>query len=352
MSGRGIPLITAPEYLRMRGCGVDISNSSVKALTIHNGNVKTASASISEDVFERGDVVNQKEMVRAIKEATKGMNTPLVHVALPEQKTFIVETVVDATKDIEAQIQERLPELVPLPPTDTIFSYSLLKGTPTGETRVSVVAFARRVVNEYVSLFEQAGLTVLSVELETQAIMRSIMDPEDIGAVLIVDIGKTSTKVAIAAGGALVYTATLELGGGPLTTTIMEKMQVDQEQADRVKNDEGFSPQLPTDVVDAMKTTMLAIKDELDMRIRYWEGRVDRGELYAPPIREIILCGGNANLRGLPDFLGALLKIPVSRATVWRNVMDTRYQLPPIHRTRSYELGTVIGLALHPPFTS
>lgn len=350
MFGKGIPFITAPEYLRMRGCGVDISNSSVKALTIRNGAIQTASAPITESVFERGDVVDQKEMIRAIKEATKPMKTSFVHVALPEQKTFIVETVVDASKDIGAQIQERLPELVPLPPADTIFSYTILRGTPKGETRVSVVAFARRVVEEYVSLFEKAGLTVLSVELETQAIMRSIMDPEDTGAVLIVDIGKTSTKVAIVAGGALVYTSTLELGGGPLTNTIMEKMQVTPEQADRVKNDEGFSPQLPTDVVDAMKTTMLAIKDELDMRIRYWEGRIERSETYAPPIREIILCGGNANLRGLPDFLGALLKMPVSRARVWRNVMDTRCVLPPVHRTRSYELGTVIGLALHPPF--
>jgi Tfp pilus assembly PilM family ATPase len=71
---------------------------------------------------------------------------------------------------------------------------------------------------------------------------------------------------------------------------------------------------------------------------------VDRDER---KIEKVILCGGSANLMGLPEYLSESLSIPTERARVWQNAFSLESFVPPI--TQRYSLGyaTAIGLALH-----
>lgn len=63
-------------------------------------------------------------------------------------------------------------------------------------------------------------------------------------------------------------------------------------------------------------------------------------------IKEIILCGGDANLIGLTEYLNSTLKIPVKTANVWLNVFSFEKYIPEIEFNESLKFATAIGLAL------
>ena len=60
-----------------------------------------------------------------------------------------------------------------------------------------------------------------------------------------------------------------------------------------------------------------------------------------------MLCGGGANLRGLPEFSTQALKVQVEVGNPWRNILssDTK-ELPTISFQESLGYSTVLGLAL------
>ena len=63
-------------------------------------------------------------------------------------------------------------------------------------------------------------------------------------------------------------------------------------------------------------------------------------------IEKIILCGGDANLLGLTDYLSASLKIPVERADIWTNIDYRDGFIPEIEFNDSLRYATAVGLAL------
>ena len=86
------------------------------------------------------------------------------------------------------------------------------------------------------------------------------------------------------------------------------------------------------------------IVDELSIRMHYWNTRdIDRE---AREIKKLIVCGGSANLLGLPEYLAEKLEVPTERALVWSNAFPLDTHIPPITRRYSYGYATAIGLAL------
>jgi hypothetical protein len=64
------------------------------------------------------------------------------------------------------------------------------------------------------------------------------------------------------------------------------------------------------------------------------------------PIERAIICGGNANLRGFPEYLEGFLNVPVSIANVWENAFSFDSYVPPMHFAESLEYATAVGLSL------
>jgi hypothetical protein len=61
-----------------------------------------------------------------------------------------------------------------------------------------------------------------------------------------------------------------------------------------------------------------------------------------------LLVGGNASVRGLPEYLEGALRIPVATGDVFTNLAPRDYWLPPMDYLASLAYGTAIGLALRP----
>ena len=347
-----------PRYLLLPNAGVDISDTSLKYvhferdhrsgknLTLrHWGDVD-----IPDDTLDRGNVENVARLAEALKEVKKQTGLQYVRLSLPEERAYLFETEIKKgtpMKEIRGQLEFKLEENVPLSPRDAYFDYHVSEH-PTNKKSlsVSVTVYSKETINGYYDACRQAKVTPLSFEVEAQAIARATIPHNDKNTQLIVDFGKTRTGVGIVHKGILMYTSTIDIGGKELSTALRRQLG-DKEESEltEIKNTQGLvRGAADAEVYEALVTTMSAIKDEISLRIQYWDNkRQDDKDRF---IQNVILCGGSANLKGLPGYLTETLGIETKRADVWQNAFSLSKTIPPIGRRYSYGYATAIGLAL------
>jgi type IV pilus assembly protein PilM len=271
-------------------------------------------------------------------------------VSLPEERAYLFETTVERTasmSEIRNLLEFRLEENVPLSPRDAFFDYDVIEDEgPGGSLRVSVTAYAKDTVMSYYDACKNAGLVPLSFEIEAQAIARATIQKGNRGTHMIVDFGKTRTGVGIVHKGVLMYTSTIDVGGGELSRALRERLgDVPESELTTLKNTQGLiEGKGDTAIHDILKKSMSLIVEEIGTRITYWNTKDVHHE--ARQIESIILCGGSVNMKGLPSYFTQTLGVESRRANVWENAFSLDTHVPAIERRYSFGYATAIGLAL------
>ena len=336
----------------MPTAGVDISASGIKIATFSEHLAGLELAQFAEErlaagVIQKGEISDRPAIDAALEHLAHKYHIRFAHITLPEARGYLFEAEVPGSTPEEwrTAVEQRLAEYVPLPPRDVVFDVVPLheKGN---SAHVVGVGYARRVAESSITAFEDAGITVRSVEGEMFALTRALLPQGDQETVLIIDIGKTTTKLLVATNRLPRFATTLDVGGHALTLAVQKHFGVTEEEAKRVKAEQGLVvSQENEEYRAAVLSTVSVIRDEIVRRLDYWQGR--SGSVSAhEPVTRAILVGGNATLRGLPEYLEASLKVPVSLGDVFRNLARPDDWLPPIDYTESLAYGTAIGLAL------
>lgn len=354
-------VIPPPRYITMPSIGVDISDTSLKYIQFkrdsHSGmNLQLqrwGDIDIKDGVLKRGSVLDVDKLAEPLREMRELTKAEHVRVSLPEEKAYLFETEIKRGtpyKEIRGLLEFRLEENVPLSPRDAFFDYDVIEDDLRGGVyRVLVTAYAKDTVMGYYEACRKARITPVSFEVEAQAIARASLPKGDVGTHMIVDFGKTRSGIGIVHRGSLMYTSTIDIGGNELSSALRQQLgDMPEKEFTAIKNQQGLVQGVDdTLVYEALVTTLSAIKDEISVRIQYWNthdvDHVDRDERQ---IERLILCGGSVNLKGLPGYLTETLGIEARRAEVWQNAFSIKDVVPPIDRRHSYGYATAIGLAL------
>lgn len=342
-----------PQYISLEAIGVDVSDTSLKYVQFKKDGAalrlgQWGDLKIPDGVVEQGVVKDVPALGKVIAEVKKLTNAEFVRLSLPEERAYLFETTVKrslGSEEIYSAIEFGLEQNIPVSPRDAEFDYTPVPGTHGGDTHVVVTAYTKETVLAYYDACKIAGVTPLSFEVEAQALARAVVPQSDTGVSLIVDFGKTRTGLGIVENDILMFTSTVDLGGSHLDQALMKAYpNATQEELISMKNEHGIlrSPDLPL-VYDALLEPITSLKSELLARLSYWNSRPESAE---HGITRVILCGGIANLAGLPDFLSEALGIPTVQADVWQNAFSIDQEVPPITRRYSYGYATAVGLAL------
>ena len=343
-----------PHFLTMPAYGLNMSDHSIKILELvgdHKTKVgKFGDEPIPDGAVKSGKINNRevlKDVLKSIKEKYKAS---FVNVSIPEEKAYVFKLKIPKTDDdkaIESSIEFKLEDNVPLSLNEVIFDYDVISIGHGGHIDVSVYVLPQKVVANYVGLFEEAGLTVLSFEIEASSIARAIIVEENTDTYMIVDYGIIRTGFSVVSGGISRYTSTVEIGGEPITEIIMKEKNLSHKEAEDIKNHKGLlkdseNPELYMSFANVVS----ALRDEINNRYIYWHTHKDKEGKVGDKIKKIILVGGNANLLGLDEYLSSSLKVKVEKANVWANVPFPENYVPPINFYNSLSYASAIGLAL------
>lgn len=341
-----------PPILSMPGAGIDIGNSSVKAVSFrtHTGPCFLNSyiqAELAEGVVINGDIEKPDALVEVLRSFRLRERIHVAHVSLPERKAYLYQVLIPKSEkgDLRSAVEFSLESHVPIAPTEAVFDFEVVREVEAG-TIVSVTVFARRVVSLYEEVFERAGIFLRSLEIESQALGRALWTEEDKKhTVMAVDFGRKTTRIAVFDHGVVGFTATLDVGGDALTTAVMKRFNIPAEEAEKMKNSQGFlEGEKNKELFEALAITASVLRDEISRHMVFWNTQDD--DVPRKPIDEIVLVGGNANLKGLTEHLARALSMPVRLGNVWVNAAPLNEYIPSMPHNTSLEYATTIGLAL------
>ena len=182
-----------PSYLMMKSFAIDISDQSIKYGELIATGMGLRLGHFGKEIIPPGVVVsgsiqNEEKLVSILRGIKQKENLNFVRVSLPEEQMYLFTLSLPKVKEKELKdiILLQIEEHIPLKAIDTIFAYEVVSSGDK-DILVLVSAIAQNTVNAYLSAFNKAGLTIISFELEAQAIARVVIPLEDKEPIMIVD---------------------------------------------------------------------------------------------------------------------------------------------------------------------
>ena len=348
-----------PRTLAPLAAGVDISDSSVKWLVFERhtqGGLQIrnyGSLTLSPGIVVGGVIRDVHALAAVLHTMKKSIpQVPIAHAALPEEAAYVftMQVPADTTHDdILKLIEFEFNGRVPITPGASVYDYDVIAPHASGSMEIGVGVFPKETAESYAASFAEAGLSLVSLEIEAASIARAVSSSApDEPITLIADFGRARTGIALVQRGVPLFTSTVEVGGESMTRTIMEKLALSPEAAGKFKNDEGLLATGPEKaaVVEIVKKSAGALADEIARHFHFWDTRRDERGERPTPVGQVVLVGGTSNLKGITDFVSSKVQAPVVRGDVWRNAIVADVYTPPIDRRTSLEYATAAGLAL------
>ena len=314
-------LFPPPKYLNIPYAGLDISDDAIRCIgyeeSHHGYTLKCCGSRILKSgIIEAGQIKDEKALVAELTSLVNELKITTVKASLPEEKMYLFKTEVsDGDEDsIRQSIEFRLEENVPIPASDAIFFFDKLPDTNgSGKIFASVSVSPKDLVNSYLSALQQAGLTVVSFEIQPKAIARSVVPHTSLDTQLIVNIMNKKTGLYIVSNGVVIFASTIPWGG----ELIRGKKVVEA-------TDEIFK-----------------LRHEIERVYTYWS---EHGEKQF--IKSIIFSGKDAIAISQISNLSPDPKINLSVADVWQNAFSVNHYVPKISFEDSLDYAVAAGLAL------
>ncbi len=346
-----------PRILVPCGTGVDVSDSSVKWLTLSGGKDGTRLASygsenIPEGVVHLGVVQDPKALSKVLAEMKKKSGIECAHAALPEEGAYVFSMQVpegSSREQIRNMIEFELENRVPIPPGQAVYDFDTVERHTEHGEEIAVTVFPRDLADGYADAFQEAGIELSSLEIEARSIARAVSGRESDPVTMLVDCGRARTGVAILKRGIPIFTSTVEIGGDLMSAAAMQALGLANEGDVQVfKNEHGLVPADATQKkgADALEKVAGQLADEIAKHYRFWDTRRTEGNAKTATVERVYLLGGSANLKGLPEYIAGKVHVGVERPNVWRNLFSFDDYIPPIEYRTSFQYATAIGLAL------
>lgn len=342
-----------PKFLMLPSFGLDISDESIKFIELirtKNGIQvnRFGERKIPPGIIESGKIKDSKRMEEILVSLRKEEGLKSVRVSLPEEQVYLFNLKLEkkGLENIREAIELSLEEYIPIPAEDAIFDYELLSEDEQS-LKLQVAAIPKNVIDSYLSIFKNSMISGKSFELEAQAISRCVIKKGDLDTYMIVDFGKKRTGIFIVSYGVVIFTSTLDVGGVMLSNMIEKNFKISFEEAEKKKREYGLKRNATnTEIFSVLLNGVSILRDEVAKHFLYWHTHKDEEGKDRPPIKKIILCGGDSNLIGLSEYLSVSMKVNVEMANVWVNITEVGKYIPDMSFNQSLAFAAALGLAL------
>lgn len=347
--------------------GIDINGLSLRIVKLKKKHKLFKLVSVNEVAVDQGVIVdgiiqNQEALTKIIKNAVatvkgKKLDTKYVIACLPEEKSFT--QVIQMPKMSEEELQQSVPfeaeNYIPLTIDKVYLDFQIIhpheekeKSTPD-HLDLLINVMPRGIVDSYVSCFKKAGLIPAILEVESQALVRALLRKDQTNSsILFIDLGGTNTTFIIYSGNSVRFTSSVPLSSVQLTQTIADSSGVGFQEAEAMKITYGLEEGSEASVAGFIAPVITELSKQIRRYMTFYHDHVSHE--YAKTdgmIEKIVLAGGGANLKKLPEFLSKELGMPVELGNPLVNISFNKGQDSSlIEDKKIMSFATALGLAI------
>jgi len=352
--------------LKPESFGLDISDISLKIIKLKKRGKFFDLASFGEEkikpgIIKKGEIKKEEALAKIIKTALTRVNgeklkTKYVVASLPEEKAFleVIQMPRMSEEDLKSAVIYEAENYIPLP-IDQVYLDSQIVSPDynhSDQFDVLIAALPKKIVNPYLSALKKAGLQPLTFEIESQAISRALIKDE--GATspfLLIDLGATRTSFIIFSGYSLRFTSSIPVSSQGFTEIISKALKINLAEAEKLKIEYGLQPggKRGKEIFEALIPALTDLIEQIKKHLIYYQSHASHEHLPSngKGVKKILLSGGGANLKRLPEFLSSALKIPVEVGNPWINILaDPSKGVSELPLERAFGYTAALGLAL------
>lgn len=305
--------------------GVDIGRSSVRAVEVRDAAkgrptlLRFGELPLPEGAASRGEVIEPNTFAVTLKRLWKqsGFSSRNVVLGMGNQRVLARDLTVPRMS--LRRIRESLPftvqDMLPVPASEALLDFYPVSETVT-EAGPAVngllIAAIKDAVLANVKATRLAGLNTLNVDLNPFALSRIMLSRQRVpGTIALIEIGADTTCVLIATDGVPQFVRIIPTGGADLTRALQTELDVDETTAESVKTALGLAASVSSideqKAVEVIYRVTSELLTSLRNTINYF---VNTRQPNA--VTGVVLAGGGASLRGLPEALSEMTRLPVS----------------------------------------
>jgi type IV pilus assembly protein PilM len=332
--------------------GIDIGSKTIKVVEIdkQGGNPSlVASGIVGYSGITIDKMVDEKEMsslgqiIRKLHNEA-GVSSKEVAISIPEPLVFTrtIKFPLLTDAEIASAVKWEAEQYIPIPLNEAIVQHTILvrneKSSPP-EVLVLLVAAPRMVVEKYTKVVHLAGLNTVAVETELIALTRSLAPADK--TVLLVDLGASSTNIAISKMGLLSFSRSVPIAGEAFTRAVSQGLGVTSQQAEEYKKTYGLTTtQLEGKVKGVLDPVLSLVVDEIKKAISYYLTD-EKGETPSA----LIVTGGTS---GIPEIVSMLTKLVGMEVLVGNPFAKVKIDLETAKKLAPYAplYSVAVGLAL------
>ncbi len=341
-------ILSVPNYLSLPVAGIEISNSSIKYVEFVNNNgvlslKKASEVMLEPNIVKNGDIINKTTLIEALVEVKNNITSDFVKVSIPEEKSYIFDVVLpkEAKNNVREALEFKIEENVPLKLDEVYFEYEIVEDEINSKNIVlSVSVISKKVISDYVELFDKAGLFPRSFEIESKMIANSVIFRGDQKNTIIVNIKDDTTELVAVINGFVRLSSSVFIGENTIRETLLrtglfkDKISVDS----FFENDFSFETTDMKDAYGSLANIFSVLKDEVDK----FDGYVTKN--FSKKIERIILCGKSSAMPSFGKHINQNINSEVKLADVWINTFDIKESVVRLKFNDSLGFAAPIGL--------
>ena len=317
--------------------GLSIGASQLAAaVVVNNGHpklVKAARHTLPPDVVVGGEVRDAEVLANEISAFFHDADLPRknVRLGIGSSRTGVrvfERPTVDDPRQLANAIRFRAYETLPIPIEEAMLDYHVIEET-TSPDRVLLAVAYRDLVDRFAATCTAAKIDLVGIDIEAFALLRAVGgEPLTAGeraeaARVAVSIGHDRTTVAVSDGRVCEFTRVLDWGGSRVTAAIGRALDIDLDEAERVKRSLDISSKTgdespderTTKATEAARREVNGLARELASSLHFYQDQPD-----SLGFAEITITGGGAHLQGLAEQLEELIGISVRVADPFARV--------------------------------
>lgn len=289
--------------------GLDIGSRTIKLAEVDNKKKilkRFAATDIPPGYIEDGAVRNSEGIVDAIRQLHTRSKAKERNVALAiGGYSVIVETVTlpdVSPQELQEKVKSEIEPIIPYDMSDVYFDFQDLGPVDGAEDKRNaiVVAAKKDMVNEYVSIVEEAGLKACVVDIDAFALQNIYTETYGVESegVALIDVGANKTTLNILKGTRSVFTRDVAMGCHQINLKIVSQIGCTPEEAERTYRNKETDKISTKELGEIIESVVTAWCTEIRRAFDFYYTKYPDD-----PIGKIYLSGGGANIKKFRQLL-------------------------------------------------